>query len=358
MGENGVSRFTCSGRAWRVITASWCGAMLLLVPVLAQQDAAQPNPRLQRLNRWLKSRSEMVRLDAVKEATSLPRADALPLLLQALHDPSTEVRGFVAWSLQNFKDPRSVDALRELLKQEKGGGEDSDRVRASAVWSLSHIGGRQVLAEIIKFAKEDPSGTVRFRAVWGLAFIGDKSALPVAIEALGDENVSVRERAALLTLEALQDGSVASRLLKLTAHPRVDTRRLVMYLLARYGNNSVVPALTEALQDADALVRAEAALSLGKLHARTALEKLLPLLKDPDEHIRGSAAYALGLIGGPPAMEALRPLLEDDRAFVRAVAAESLQRLGDKSVKPPEGFKAADLFTYPIYSPEHADLYR
>ena len=46
------------------------------------------------------------------------------------------------------------------------------------------------------------------------------------------------------------------------------------------------------------------------------------------------------------------------RSFVRAIASESLNRLGDKSVQPPEGFKASELFTYPIHSPEHEELYR
>jgi hypothetical protein len=31
--------------------------------------------------------------------------------------------------------------------------------------------------------------------------------------------------------------------------------------------------------------------------------------------------------------------------------------LGDRSVKPPEGFKSSELFTFPIYSPEQKDLY-
>jgi hypothetical protein len=50
-------------------------------------------------------------------------------------------------------------------------------------------------------------------------------------------------------------------------------------------------------------------------------------------------------------------LSQDNSAFVRAVAAESLQKLGDKTAKPPEGFNAAELFTFPIYSPEQKDLY-
>ena len=53
----------------------------------------------------------------------------------------------------------------------------------------------------------------------------------------------------------------------------------------------------------------------------------------------------------------LRSLSQDNSAFVRAVAPESLQKLGDKTAKPPEGFKAAELFTFPIYSPEQKDLY-
>ena len=73
--------------------------------------------------------------------------------------------------------------------------------------------------------------------------------------------------------------------------------------------------------------------------------------------MRGSTAYAIGLMGDPSGVTLLRSLSEDNSAFVRAVAAESLQKLGDKTIRPPEGFKAAELFTFPIYSPEQKDLY-
>jgi len=111
------------------------------------------------------------------------------------------------------------------------------------------------------------------------------------------------------------------------------TRRVVMYLLAKYGDGSVIPGLVEGLNDTDALVRAEAAISLGKLHARKDLDALQPLLKDPDEHVRGSTAYAIGLMGDPSGVTLLRSLSEDNNAFVRAVAAESLQKLGTKQLR-------------------------
>ncbi len=206
-------------------------------------------------------------------------------------------------------------------------------------------------------ATNDASGVVRFRAVWGLASCGDKSVLPIDLNALGDYNNAVRERSALLALDALADRSVVPLLLKQRNNILPDTRRVIMYLLAKYGDSSVIPALVEGLKDPDGLVRAEAAISLGKLRARKSVDALPPLLKDPDDHVRGSVAYALGLMGDPSGMVLLRSLTQDNSAFVRAVAAESLQKLGDKTARPPEGFKAAELFTFPIYSPEQKDLY-
>jgi HEAT repeat protein len=321
-------------------------ACLFLANIVCAQQA---DPQLARLARWLKSPDASVRLDAVRELATLPPARSTPLMIGALKDPSAEIRGAAAWQLSQAKAPRVVEALRPLLK------DDDDRVRAAATWSLSHVGGKAVLPDIIPLCRNDASGIVRFRAVWGLAFIGDKSALPVVIEALGDYNASVRERSALLALEQLADATVPSRLQKQATNVFAPTRRIVMYLLARYHDKTSLAVLLVGLQDNDALVRAEAALSLGKLHAQAATSDLCRLLKDPDEHARGAATYALGLIGDK---DALRPMLQDEAAFVRAIAAESLQRLGDSSVKPPEGFAAAELFTYPIHSPEHEELYR
>jgi len=186
----------------------------------------------------------------------------------------------------------------------------------------------------------------------GRGIIGDKSALPVVIDALGDyttpsanaprcsrwRNSPTRPcRSACSSKPAIHSPDAAHR--HVPARPvrgQIDR-----------------PALLAGLKDAEPLVRAEAALSLGRQRAGKA--DLPALLRDSDEHVRGAAAYALGLIGDK---DALRPILQDEAAFVRAIAAEALQKLGDKSAKPPDGFKAADLFTYPIYSPEHEDLYR
>ena len=326
--------------------------LLAFSPAFAQTPPPKTDPQLDRIARWLNSKDESVRLEAVRELSQIRKPEAADLLLKALADTSASVRGAAAWTVESAPDPRIVSKLRDLLSDQ------NEQVRAAAVWSLSHTGGSAVLPDVIRLGKDDPSSVVRFRAVWGLAFIGDKSALPAVIDALGDSNPSVRERSALLALEKLADATVGKRLLEMKSHPSGSTRRLVMYLLYRYGDSAAVPALVEGLKDFDPLVRGQAALSLGKLRAKSALVPLISLLKDPDEHVRGSAAYAVGLVGDRSAAKDLRPLSEDQSAFVRAVTAESLQRLGDKTATPPDGFKAEELFTFPIYSPEHADLYR
>ncbi len=342
----------CDRRFSPVVIWLLCGASLGVF----QLGAAETNSSKQQLERlagWLKSPDEGEREDAIRELADMHSPEAFSLMRQGLQDTNAAIRADAAWSLcLSPSNPETINALRKILAV------DNDRVRASAIWTLSHIGGKSVLPDVVRLATNDASGIVRFRAVWGLAFIHDKSALPVAIHALGDYNNSVRERSALLAIDAMADKSSVIPLL-LTQRNNIlpATRRIVMYLLAKYGDASAVPALIDGLKDKDALVRGEAAISLGKLHARKALAALQPALQDPDDHVRGSAAYGLGLMGDPAGVALLRPLLKDDSAFVRAVAADSLQTLGDRTAKPPEGFKSSELFTFPIFSPEQKDLY-
>jgi HEAT repeat protein len=326
---------------------------LLVAGRLGAAETNSSRQQLERLAGWLKSPDEGEREDAIRELADMHSPEAFALMRQGLQDTNAAIRADAAWSLcLSPSNPETISALRKVL------ADYNDRVRASAIWTLSHIGGKAVLPDVVQLATNDVSGVVRFRAVWGLAFIRDKSALPVAITALGDYNNAVRERSALLAIDALTDKSSVIPLLLTQRHNILPaTRRVVMYLLAKYGDGSAVPALTDGLNDSDALVRGEAAISLGKLRARKALAALQPALQDPDDHVRGSAAYGVGLMGDPGGMALLRPLLKDDSALVRAVAADSLHTLGDRTAKPPEGFKSSQLFTYPIFSPEQKDLY-
>ena len=318
----------------------------------SQEVLTKEQRQMQRLTRWSESRDSDTRSQAASELLKLQRPEVIPLLVKLINDPVAEVRVAVASGAAPHKDPRMVEALRARLK------DDNDRVRAGAARTLSLMNDRASIPELVRLAEEDLSPLVRFRVIWGLGTLGDKQQLPVAIAALGDRNPGVRDRAAVIAIEMLGDQTLIPHLLRQTVHPQRETRRLVMYLLAKHGDRTVVPALRQGLKDPEPVVRGQAALAIGRLRAKEARDELVVVLTDSDDHVRGAAAYALGLLGDKAVTLALRGLVKDEAAFVRAIAAESLNRLGDQTVKPPAGFRAVELFTFPIHSPEHADLYR
>lgn len=83
-------------------------------------------------------------------------------------------------------------------------------------------------------------------------------------------------------------------------------QRLAAKALGQSRNPDAVSPLCDALTDADATVRAEAALSLGILHAQAAVPHLTHLLSDDgNSMVREAAAQALGAIGSPKSIPAL-----------------------------------------------------
>jgi HEAT repeat protein len=123
---------------------------------------------------------------------------------------------------------------------------------------------------------------------------------------------------------------------------------LALILLGRTGGVGAETALRTGLVDAEAMVCAEAVLGLGRRRATIAPADSQRLLAHDDEHVRGATAHALFLASDRSAVKWLRPLLTDPHPFVRAVAAESLSQWGEPTVKPPAGFSAAAILSYPF----------
>ncbi len=85
------------------------------------------------------------------------------------------------------------------------------------------------------------------------------------------------------------------------------------------------PALTEAANYPDPLVRSHAALAMGRIGDTTALPILLDLLADEDSVVQEDAAFALGLLGSPRALAPLRErALQAAGAFQESNAVEAV----------------------------------
>ncbi|MBN1401303.1 MAG: HEAT repeat domain-containing protein [Anaerolineae bacterium] len=126
------------------------------------------------------------------------------------------------------------------------------------------------------------------------------------------------EGSAHLTFEELV--SLAGERLQDKAPQRqaVQQRVAVAETMGLWRDEAVTPWLVQALEeDEEPTVRATAALALGKVKDREAVEALISALADVSVWVRRAAADALGTIGDPRAVPALREALGALEASIR-----------------------------------------
>jgi hypothetical protein len=103
---------------------------------------------------------------------------------------------------------------------------------------------------------------------------------------------------------------------------------VVLLLWALPVHADKIQDLCKALtQDPSYKVRVQAALVLGKLADRRAIDSLKLALKDENESVRGVAATSLGRLGDPAAVSALTEATRDSSEFVRSQAKKALDSI-------------------------------
>jgi HEAT repeat protein len=105
--------------------------------------------------------------------------------------------------------------------------------------------------------------------------------------------------------------------------------------LAGDGQQYVIEALLDRLQDGNCLVRAAAAESLGQVGDEQSAGPLIEILRDKseDREVRARAAEALGRLKSPAAVEPLISALDDIVWRVRYQAVIALGKIGDPAAR-------------------------
>jgi HEAT repeat protein len=200
------------------------------------------------------------RTTASRTVRRTANAQAVPALLQAV---SEQADGYVRYRslvlLTGFNDPRTVDAMRESL------GSPNDRLRIVAYGFFAHNPDRAMIPQFLTALEKETGEFVR-------------PALVRALGALGDD---VRVRQALL---------------REVSRGEDFFRSAVIEALGDYKALYAIDAIA-AVAKLDGPLQDDAALALGKIGDRRALETLAAIQRTAPKPTQPSIAAAICLLG-------------------------------------------------------------
>lgn len=132
----------------------------------------------------------------------------------------------------------------------------------------------------------------------------------------------------------LSQASVLSHLIHAVRHNKNSTvRKNAALILGKMGDRKAVDPLIKALGDRVISVRSNAAIALGMLGDKRAVKPLIHRLQAASWQERLNAAISLGWLADPDASHPLLELLYDDHAYVRRGAAFALGQIVNPEMK-------------------------
>lgn len=165
---------------------------------------------------------------------------------------------------------------------------------------------------------------LRVFAVWLLARLNDTRVIPILLMLLKDNASEVRREVALRIGAIGKSGDSRATLPLIEVmqtDSNVEVRVGAAYALRWFTDETeaVVSPLLHILQNQqeDALVRGEAAESLGELAVQEAVPTLIEALHDPAAEVRLESAFALSLLGDARALPELERVASTDDEVVR-----------------------------------------
>ncbi|MGH7185374.1 MAG: HEAT repeat domain-containing protein [Pseudomonadota bacterium] len=150
------------------------------------------------------------------------------------------------------------------------------------------------------------------------------------IAALGDEDWAVREDAAV-ALGGLRDKRAVEPLIAVLRDSDRAVREASVAALTAIGEPAVEP-LGACLRDQNLTVQESAAAILASIGDARVADELIAALTSADWVVRMHAAKALGRIGEARTIPALMPLLQDKVKAVREEVSGALARLGPAAI--------------------------
>jgi HEAT repeat protein len=142
-------------------------------------------PSAQQVVAGLASENPTTREDMARAAGSIHHAKVVTALIEALDDPSPDVRKNAVESLAALKAIDAVPSLCELV-----GGDPSEAVQRAAVASLARLGDPRAVPVLVAHLEANRSSPP-LDAIWALGEIGDPGAVAILSELRKSSDVYV-----------------------------------------------------------------------------------------------------------------------------------------------------------------------
>ncbi len=262
----------------------------------------------------LKSQDGSKRAEAVKELGLKGEKEAFKPLIKALKDQDEHVRANAALALGNLGDPSAIKYLEAALK------DDSWLVRHDAMSSLGLLSAEP--DEVIPLL-EDHIPEVKAKAVETLGHIGGKKALKAVIDHMGSNGITLEVAEAL---EKFDDIETRDSLIVLYKKGDTHIREIAIRALSGHRDKAVFDIMVKALKDKSWRVKEEAISALGEMENRDALPHLQNCLKSDNVFILESTLKSMAELGGLKDTELVREMLGHQEPAVAAAAAKVLGR--------------------------------
>ena len=213
-------------------------------------------------------------------------------------------------------------------------------VQHAAVISLGRLGQAQAIDELVRpKIFRSTNAQVRWAAVAAVGRLGDYRVIDHLLRAVEDTEWIVRTQAVTELMGKVREIIVRRdvRLARILVHMfGLENEEIVN--LAMEGFREMGPEtihwLHGPLQNPSPNIRANAALTLGRVKSHGSTPYLLDLLQDPVAQVRAAACEALGLIGDRISVEPLVLMIQDNVEKVQEQAAAAICRFGKHATVP------------------------
>ncbi|NIU28910.1 hypothetical protein GWN42_29705 [candidate division KSB1 bacterium] len=196
---------------------------------------------------------------------------------------------------------------------------------------------RRVACDSLLPYLESPEPKIRARAVEAMGKLQDSDCLQAVVEQLNDQNHNVRLEAAFALGQIGETSAEANLIEHLERKELLQVRIRVIEALGKIGTEKTFPVLIELFNSDESKLRAEAALSAGRMAWRDLVEEAMTdslslLLNDSEDEVRWKACYSLMRIEKDLDVLRLRNALKDRDPRVRMSAVRAIGKLQELGV--------------------------